>query len=42
MVRRRSDVKYDLDEHTLTFETNGGSAIDPVTVTPRQCSCKTR
>ena len=26
------DVKYDLDEHTLTFETNGGSAIDPVTV----------
>lgn len=26
------DVKYDLDEHTLTFETNGGSAINPVTV----------
>ena len=26
------DVKYDLDNHTLTFETNGGSAIDPVTV----------
>lgn len=26
------DVKYDLDEHTLTFETNGGSAIDPITV----------
>ena len=26
------DVKYALDEHTLTFETNGGSAIDPVTV----------
>lgn len=26
------DVKYNLDEHTLTFETNGGSAIDPVTV----------
>lgn len=26
------DVKYDLDEHTLTFETNGGSTIDPVTV----------
>ena len=26
------DVKYDLDEHTLTFETNGGSAIKPVTV----------
>ena len=24
------DVKYDLDEHTLTFETNGGSAINPV------------
>lgn len=26
------DVKYALDEHTLTFETNGGSAINPVTV----------
>ena len=26
------DVKYDLDEHTLTFETNGGSAVNPVTV----------
>ena len=26
------DVKYDLDEHTLTFETNGGSTINPVTV----------
>ena len=26
------DVKYNLDEHTLTFETNGGSAINPVTV----------
>ena len=26
------DVKYDLDEHTLTFETNGGSAINPITV----------
>lgn len=26
------DVKYDLDEHTLTFETNDGSAINPVTV----------
>ena len=26
------DVKYDLDEHTLTFETNGGSTIAPVTV----------
>lgn len=26
------DVKYDLDEHTLTFETNGGSAINSVTV----------
>ena len=26
------DVKYDLDNHTLTFETNGGSAIAPVTV----------
>ena len=26
------DVKYDLDNHTLTFETNGGSTIDPVTV----------
>ena len=26
------DVKYDLDNHTLTFETNGGSAINPVTV----------
>ena len=26
------DVKYDLDNHTLTFETNGGSAIEPVTV----------
>ena len=26
------DVKYDLDEHTLTFETNGGSAIEPITV----------
>lgn len=26
------DVKYDLDEHTLIFETNGGSAINPVTV----------
>ena len=26
------DVKYDLDEHALTFETNGGSAINPVTV----------
>lgn len=26
------DVKYDLDKHTLTFETNGGSAINPVTV----------
>lgn len=26
------DVKYDLDAHTLTFETNGGSAINPVTV----------
>lgn len=26
------NVKYDLDEHTLTFETNGGSAINPVTV----------
>lgn len=26
------DVKYDLDEHTLTFETNGGSAIAPVKV----------
>lgn len=26
------DVKYDLDEHTLTFETNGGSAINPVAV----------
>lgn len=26
------DVKYDLDEHTLTFETNVGSAINPVTV----------
>ena len=26
------DVKYDLDEHTLTFETNGGSDINPVTV----------
>lgn len=26
------DVKYDLDGHTLTFETNGGSAINPVTV----------
>ena len=26
------DVKYDLDEHTLTSETNGGSAINPVTV----------
>ena len=26
------DVKYGLDEHTLTFETNGGSAINPVTV----------
>ena len=26
------DVKYHLDEHTLTFETNGGSAIAPVTV----------
>ena len=26
------DVKYDLDNHTLTFEANGGSAIDPVTV----------
>ncbi len=26
------DVKYDLDNHTLTFETNGGSTIAPVTV----------
>ena len=26
------DVKYNLDEHTLTFETNGGSAINPITV----------
>lgn len=26
------DVKYALDEHTLTFETNGGSAINPITV----------
>lgn len=26
------DVKYDLDEHTLTFETNGGSAVNPITV----------
>ena len=26
------DVKYDLDNHTLTFDTMGGSAIDPVTV----------
>ena len=26
------NVYYDLDFHTLTFETNGGSAIDPVTV----------
>ena len=26
------DVKYDLDEHTLTFETNGGSTIAPVKV----------
>lgn len=26
------DVKYDLDKHTLTFETNGGSAINPITV----------
>lgn len=26
------DVKYDLDEHTLTFETNGGPAVNPVTV----------
>ena len=26
------DVKYNLDEHTLTFEANGGSAINPVTV----------
>ena len=26
------DVKYDLDYHTLTFDTDGGSAIDPVTV----------
>lgn len=26
------DVKYGLDEHTLTFETNGGSAVNPVTV----------
>ena len=26
------DVKYDLDGHTLTFETNGGSTINPVTV----------
>ena len=26
------DVKYDLDGHTLTFETNGGSAVNPVTV----------
>lgn len=26
------DVKYNLDEHTLTFETNGGSAINSVTV----------
>ena len=26
------NVYYDLDFHTLTFETNGGSAINPVTV----------
>lgn len=36
------DVKYDLDEHTLTFETNGGSAHQLGHGPPRQCSCKTR
>ena len=34
------DVKYDLDEHTLTFETNGGSAISGHGY-PRQCGYKT-
>ena len=36
------NVYYDLDFHTLTFDTMGGSAIDSGHGPPRQCSCKTR